>query len=364
MAENIYFGGAVKAVNPDANDGRISGYLVRFTDAKQKDLSGEYFTDKTYYGAHEGDGVDTLFHHAQPLPIKSRVSAAVQRELKALQEYVFAPVKVTRDTLGLLAETVLDMASEYEALVYSMVKQDKLGWSSGALSHACKIAKDGEIQRWIIGEASLTPQPCDPMNRVIEIKSLPSLKLVELIKGEPLPETTIKGMLAQEMAEDVPSFWQVECSMHELIGDIAEAASANQEILAAPINVQQKLDDLFAEFVMMAKPIAAQQIADYIAGDQEWDFYLKGMVAVPDFAQAVAAMTERVNGLQRNHENRTKEGRMLSAANRKKLQGHLDSMTALMQSMNDLMAASEPKPKSANPVELSRLRFELLQGAA
>jgi hypothetical protein len=171
-------------------------------------------------------------------------------------------------------------------------------------------------------------------------------------------------MLAQEMADEMPSFWQVHCAMTELISDIAEAASANQEILAGPINVDQKLTDLFNEFVSMAKPIAAQQIADYIAGDQEWDFYLKGMVAVPDFAQAVTAMTERVNGLQRNHENRTKEGRMLSAANRKKLTAFKESMASLMDDVDALLAASEPKPKSANPVELSRLRFELLQGAA
>lgn len=364
MSEHIYFGDAVKALDGDANDGRVGGYLIRFTDAKHKDLDGEYFDAQTYLGPNDGASSDTIFHHGQPLPVKGVVSPLVQKELNALKDHIFGAGTTKRDAKGIWAETVLDMADEYEALVYDMVKQNKLGWSSGAVGHMVKVARDGRIERWPIGEKSFTPQPCEPQNRVLELKSLSGLKLVELIKTEELEPQTIKGMLAQEMADDGPSFCDVYCSFIDLVSDIAEAANANQDILAAPINVQQKVDTLLAELAQMGAPIIVQQINDYVAGDHEWNFYLKGLVAIPDFAQAVAAMTERVSGLQRNHENRTKEGRMLSGANRKKLQGYMDQMTTLMASMNDLMSASEPKPKSANPVELMRLRMQLLQGAA
>lgn len=182
MESLIYFGGSVKALD---DSGKIGGYLVRFSDdGEQKDLSGEYFTSKTYLGANDGDGVDTMFHHGQPIPIKSHLTSAVRKEIEALTEHVFAPIKAKRDTIGIWAETVLDMADEYEKAVFGMVKNGKLGWSSGAVGHLVKKSEDGQILRWPIGEASLTPTPCEPLNRAITIKSLNAVKLVAMEDDE------------------------------------------------------------------------------------------------------------------------------------------------------------------------------------
>lgn len=135
-------------------DGRVGGYLVRFTDANTKDLSGEYFTDKTYYGARDGDGIDCLFHHSQPI---AGIDASYT-------DHIFAPIKTHRDAVGIFGETVLNMADEYERKVSELVDAGKLGWSSGAASHTCRKSEDGEILRWILAEGSLTPTPCDSNN--------------------------------------------------------------------------------------------------------------------------------------------------------------------------------------------------------
>jgi len=180
----IYFGGAIKALD---DNGKVGGYLVRFTSADRRDLTGEYFTAKTYLGAHDGDGVDAVFHHGQSIPIKAKVTAKTAQEIQALTDHVFAPVKTKRDAVGIWAETVLDMADEYEKAVFGMVKNNKLGWSSGAVGHLVRKTDDGEIKRWPIGEASLTPTPAEPLNRALTVKSLEGVKYAEL--GEEVEAT-------------------------------------------------------------------------------------------------------------------------------------------------------------------------------
>lgn len=182
MDSLIYFGDSIKALD---ENGKVGGYLVRFSDdGAQKDLSGEYFTSKTFLGTRDGDGVDTIFHHGQALPVKSTVSAKAKAEMESLREHVFAPVKTKRDAVGIFAETVLDMADEYEKAVFGLVKANKLGWSSGAVGHLVKKADDGQILRWPIGEASLTPTPCESLNRAIPVKSFGALQFAAITEGE------------------------------------------------------------------------------------------------------------------------------------------------------------------------------------
>lgn len=188
MDSLVYFGGTIKALD---DNGKVGGYLVRFSDnGASKDLSGEYFTSKTFLGSRDGDGVDTIFHHGQPLPVKASLSHSAQKEIDSLRDHVFAPVKTKRDAIGIFAETVLNMSDEYEKAVYALAKSGKLGWSSGAVGHLVKKASDGQITRWPIGEASMTPCPCEPQNRAYPVKSLDSLKYVSITDDDE-PEETI-----------------------------------------------------------------------------------------------------------------------------------------------------------------------------
>lgn len=183
----IYFGDSVKALD---ENGKVGGYLVRFSTKGRKDLDGEYFTADTYFGPRDGDGADTVFHHGLPLPVKTAgVAIETIEEIQSLSERIFAPVKTKKDAVGIWAETVLNLADAYEAKVYELVKKKKLGWSSGAVSHLVRKEKDGKLKRWIIGEASLTPTPAEPMNRAVTVKSIDTLKLVNLEDERPELET-------------------------------------------------------------------------------------------------------------------------------------------------------------------------------
>jgi hypothetical protein len=164
METVIHFGDTLKALD---DKGKVGGYLVRFGSPTQKDASGDYFTAETYYGPFDGNNQEALFHHGQP----------VLKGLEHLADHTFNPIVTRRDDIGIWAETVLNMADEYESKVYEMVKRGKLGWSSGSSPHRVKKLKDGKIVSWPICEGSLTPEPCEPLNRggIMPLKSLAAL---------------------------------------------------------------------------------------------------------------------------------------------------------------------------------------------
>ncbi len=173
----VYSGGAVKALD---DQGKVGGYLVRFTGPDDPDLAGEYFTAKTYFGAHDGHGVDAMFHHGQPL---ITIKDGKRTVFKAQADRIFAPVNARKDENGIWAETILNIADDYERRVFELAKKGKLGWSSGAAGHTVRRTKSGEITRWIIAEGSLTPTPAEPRNRAMSLKSF-----VENAKAEQEPE--------------------------------------------------------------------------------------------------------------------------------------------------------------------------------
>lgn len=151
----VALGDAVKTVG---GSGRVGGYLVRFGDAGRKDLMGEYFSAATDFGKDNGNGAYCLFHHSIPL----------RAELEHLADHFFQPIETRRDDLGIWAETVLNLADAYERMVYKLVREGKLSWSSGSIPHMVRKAPDGHILRWPIVEGSLTPTPAQPLLTLVQ----------------------------------------------------------------------------------------------------------------------------------------------------------------------------------------------------
>lgn len=244
MESLVYFGDALKALD---DTGKIGGYLVRFSDGTQKDLSGEYFTADTFLGSREGDGVDTVFHHGQPLPVKAKLTKAAMQELEGLRDHVFAPVKTKRDTIGIFAETVLNMADEYEKAVFGLVKAGKLGWSSGAVGHLVKKADDGRILRWPIGEASITPQPCEILNRAFPVKSIDSLKFVSVIEGDDDEPETIPNKptgLAAKLNQHIDDLADDKGRTRDaIVRQMAKEAGIDADTIKAILTNEQKPTD-------------------------------------------------------------------------------------------------------------------------
>jgi HK97 family phage major capsid protein len=147
-------GSAVKALG----NGKIGGYLVRFTDEGSPDLTGDYFTADTELGTVAE--LPVLYHHGQDTLIGKRV---------------LGTGKLKKDKIGLWVEAQLAMRDEYEASIYKLAEDGKLGWSSGAVSHLVereqKSADVAWIKMWWVAEASLTPTPAEPRNEAATMKS-------------------------------------------------------------------------------------------------------------------------------------------------------------------------------------------------
>jgi len=129
-------------------NGRVAGYLVRFTDANTPDLENDFFTKDTDFDAEDGDRMTVYYNHGSDPVLKHR--------------------KLGRGTIsfkdaGIWLEAQLDMRDEYEKAVYELVKRKKTGWSSAALPHLVEreqVGKSFWVKRWPLGkDGTITPTP-------------------------------------------------------------------------------------------------------------------------------------------------------------------------------------------------------------
>jgi HK97 family phage prohead protease len=111
------------------------------------------------------------------------------------------------------------------------------------------------------------------------------------------------------------------------------------------------------------KSLSEDQIQEVLtAGDDQ--FYLKVIAASESFESfdkaALAALKKFIENMQRNHEARVKEGRVLSSSNRSTVQACRDTATALIADLDALLAMSEPKPKEKE-IGVDALRTQSLR---
>ena len=161
----IAMGSEVKAID----NGQITGYLVRFTNSKVPDLTGDFFTKDTDFGDNKDSY--TWYHHK--LPVKSQSGSYSKPYTKMLG---LTKATLSKDDVGILINASLDLRDEYEKAIYDMAKSGKLGWSSGTAPNLVEREPAGKgawfIKTWPLGlDASLTPAPAEFRN-IVSIKSL------------------------------------------------------------------------------------------------------------------------------------------------------------------------------------------------
>jgi hypothetical protein len=159
----IVFGGAVKALG----DGKYRAPLVTFSTSADPDLTKDYFTKSTDFWREFPSEITTIYSHAQDPTMKS---AKIGENGKAA---------LSVDDAGVWMEGQLNLADQYEAAIYSMIEAGKMGTSSGSAPHLVERVESNvkgvyEIKSWPLVEASLTPCPAEPRNRVVPLKSLKS----------------------------------------------------------------------------------------------------------------------------------------------------------------------------------------------
>ena len=140
----VCFGAAVKALG----NGRVGGYLVKFTNAMTPDLAGDFFDAQTNYDLDPGATASVYYNHGFDPVLKNRKIGAG---------------KLTVDDAGVWIEAQLSMRDRYEQAIYSMAEAGKLGWSSGSLPNLVEfeaVGKAHHVKYWPLGkDASLTPTP-------------------------------------------------------------------------------------------------------------------------------------------------------------------------------------------------------------
>ncbi len=151
----VWFGSAAKALG----DGRVGGYLVRFSGPNDPDLTGDFFTPDTDFG--DRTETDVLYQHGLDRKIGNRpIGRGTLR----------------RDEVGVWVESQLALRNEYEKMIYALAEQGKLGWSSATLPARVarqRVGKAYHITRWPLGlDASLTPIPAEPRTAAVALKSL------------------------------------------------------------------------------------------------------------------------------------------------------------------------------------------------
>ena len=227
----ISFGGEVKALG----DGKVGGYLVRFSTNKDPDLEDDFFTKETDFGGITTSPV--LYQHGMDVKMKRRKLGGGD---------------LSQDNIGVWIEAQLEMRDEYEKAIYELAKAGKLGWSSGTAGHLVEREPAGKatwIKSWPLGlDASLTPTPAEPRNNAVTLKSL----YVSEAQADETPvtsdgaatvtETTTNITYSSTTTAGLPlSAKEIEMEKNEQGGEVVTpAAQIDYDLLAT--KVAEKLD--------------------------------------------------------------------------------------------------------------------------
>jgi HK97 family phage major capsid protein len=274
----LAFGGAIKALG----DGKVAGYLVRYTDADTPDLSGDYFPGggACDFDAEDGDRVTVYYGHGFDPVLKHRKLG------KGTLRF---------DDVGVWVEAQLQMRDEYERAIYGLAEAGKLGWSSGTLPNLVEREDEGKAHRithWPLGkDASLTPTPAAGLvaTQVLPLKAWLQAQDVEVPESalyadpdetqemvitdtadaEPDPETTPVVVVVEAEAKAVDDTATVETTDEAgdtPAEDVETMSEQNFEALAADI---AEIKAALSKPVNPVVPVAAPAVLTMGLGDTE-----------------------------------------------------------------------------------------------
>ena len=232
-------------------------------------------------------------------------------------------------------------AKDYKDRLPQYVKQDRL---AANLAKAQRFNRIRLLKKVDAPEDSLVLAGMNKLAAATAVKDGIKIEIVES-----------KGMLAEEMAQDDPSFWRVESAYCRVIRKIAESAK-NAPAVGNEFDWEARVDAASAELAVEAAPIAKREIRDFLESTDD-EFYLKGESvsgSFESFDDVVSALEKHTTKMQRNHENRVKEGRILSTSNRAKV-------VAARDALDELLTASEPPPpkeKADDSINVDALRTQ------
>lgn len=146
---------AIKALSEDEHGATVGGYLLLWGDQKQRDMQGQYFTQKSQLWLDRYPVVPALFHHGLDDTVDLNV---VGHRLKA-----------TPDERGVWVKHWIDKSNRFWDWIKPLLEAEALYYSPGSANHLTRIdAKTGKILVWPIVEDTLTPIPAQHRLRPAE----------------------------------------------------------------------------------------------------------------------------------------------------------------------------------------------------
>lgn len=155
MTETVTDHSVIKSIGGD----RIGGYAILWGNEDKRDLTKQFFTQKTAELTTIFDAVGKLpwlYQHAMDGTVKTKVGGVVDT--------------LKTDSIGLWYEAQLKLADEYDEYIKKLLEAGRLKTSSQTFPVAFEYNKStGEITRWPIVEITGTPTPAEYRMPAIEI---------------------------------------------------------------------------------------------------------------------------------------------------------------------------------------------------
>lgn len=255
MDELITVGSEVKALG----NGRIGGYLVRFSNEHAPDLAGDYFTKSTDFYIEPGDSRFVLYDHGFDDSLqRAKIGKGVLKKIDEVGLWIEAQLGIREAYEKAVDAKRKKKLIDYAKGIYKLAEDGKLGWSSGAAGHLA-IRDEGKSANWLsewgIAEFSLTPRPCEPKNMVLTLKSyqeIGSKPIDELIKD-------FSAILPQPKVEPEKPTIKFGERINQLIADREEDGFTREQIISemgkSTIHRPDEIERIIAENIRPSNSI-------------------------------------------------------------------------------------------------------------
>lgn len=213
----------------------VSGYLIQFGNESQRDLDGQFFSPRTFFGyARE---LPVFYHHGFH---------------GETQKTVLGRVSIRQDETGLFVQGNLDAATtkdffedeeekarRYAQMIQELGLKSLLGWSSGTAAHTLRVADTGEIRQWILCEASLTPTPADWRNNAT-FKSIITAHIPEMQEAVNTPEIKAGAELSKGNRDTLRKIQAKIKEAHDEFASFVAKFDAPEQLTTQVVTTQSK----------------------------------------------------------------------------------------------------------------------------
>lgn len=233
----------------------VSGYLVQFGDESRRDLDGQFFSPRTFYGY--ATELPVFYHHTFNGELLKTAIGKVS--LKKDEIGIFAQGGIGGEYLKDFIEDEYEKAQRYAAMIRELgllppppPLKSTLGWSSGTAGHTLRVADTGEIRQWIFCEASLTPSAADWRNNVT-FKSIITQYLPEMQEAVNTPEIKAGAELSKGNRDTLRKIQAKIKEAHDEFASFVAKFDAPEQLTTQVVTTQSKYADTIINYINRIK---------------------------------------------------------------------------------------------------------------